>query len=207
MSVFSRLFGGRGGLLERELHRMYVEMLCGSLGLDRAEAEREVSNAIALCKEQGRAQGTSALPLDYGDRLLVAAMLGEPKSKRIVEKARNEGATDDDVREWWNLPDLSRRMVLWSENLFRYAVFCDAKHQNGLSDQDAAARVRAMFPMYGDPGDTKNARGEDRPLPHELRGRVDTYRQDRGAQFIAAQVAGFSSYNAFVRHAIREGLL
>ena len=138
MSIFSRLFGGRGGLLEREMHRMYVEMLCGFLGFKPAEAERAVCDAIALCKEQGRAQGTSALPMDFGDRLLEAAMLGETKSKRIVERARKEGAADDDVREWWNLPDLSRRMVMWSENLFRYTVFCNAKYVCPLNVRMAA---------------------------------------------------------------------
>src|SRR5205807_3301252 len=131
------------------------------------------------------AEGTADLPETFGDRLVEAAHIGEPKSQRIVQKARREGATDDDIREWWNLPDVSRRMVIWSENLFRYSVFLHATHEDGLSAEDAAARVHRMFPIYGDPEDTSKLSGENRPIPHELRGRVDSYKQAQGAQHIA----------------------
>jgi hypothetical protein len=139
--------------------------------------------------------------------LFEAARLGEPKSKRIIETARREGATDDDIREWWSLPDISRRMVLWSESVFRYSVFLHAKNDDGLLDKDAAAPVHMMFPTYGDPADTSKLPGENRPLPHELRGRVDSYRQTHSVEYIAEQVKNVTSYNAFVRHAIANGLI
>ena len=131
--------------------------------------------------------------------------MGEPKIKRIVDKARHEGATDDDIKEYWNLPDLSRRMVVWSENNFRYLAFTQAK-DDGLSTDDAAAGVHKMFPIYGDPEDTSKLSGDNRPIPPELRGRVDLHRQARGAKYIADQVNNFSSYNSYVRHAIQNGL-
>ena len=205
MSLFSRLFGGRQSAIERELHNMYAQMLCMVPGYSPLDAEQAVSEAITMCKQQGAAEGTADLPEDFGDRLIEAARMGEPKSQRIVDKARRAGATDDDIKECWNLPDLSRRMVLWSENTFRYSVFLHAKNDEGLSAEDAAARVHKMFPIYGDPDDTSKLSGENRPLPHELRGRVDSYTQVHGAEHIADQVKNFSSYNAFVRHAIETG--
>lgn len=207
MSFFSRLFRGGQSRLERQLHDLYVAMLCGLAGFTARKAEQAVSEALAMCKQQGKAEGTADLPNGFGDRLVEAARMGDPKSKRIVEKARREGATDDDIKEWWNLPDLCRRMVLWSEDLFRYTVFLHAKDDDGLSAEEAAARVHRMFPIYGNPEDTSKLSGENRPLSHELRGRIDAYKQVHGADFISKQVENFPSYNAFVRQAIKTGMI
>lgn len=207
MSFFSRFLGGRQSKLERELHDMYANMLCTVAGYQPAQAEQTVSEAIAMCKQEANAEGTANLPEGFGDRMIEAASIGEPKSKRIIDRARQEGATDDDIREWWNLPDLCCRMVVWSENLFRTSVFLSAIEDDGLSAEDAAARVHQIFPLYGDPEDTSKLSGDNRPIPHELRSRVESYHQMRGAEYIADQVKGFSSYNAFVRHAIQEGLI
>lgn len=193
--------------LQRELQEIYTQMLCRVAGYTPTQADQTVSEAIATCKKQGKAEGTSDLPEDFGNRLIEAARMGEPKSKRIVEKARREGATDDDIKEWWNLPDLSRRMVLWSENTFRYSVFLHAMNDDGLSAEKAAARVHKMFPIYGDPEETSTLSGENRPLPHELRGRVDAYKQLYGAEYIAEQVKKYHSHNAFVRHAVQKGII
>lgn len=207
MSLFSRIFGSREPVIERELHDMYAQMLCTVAGYTPTQANQVVSEAIAACKREGKSEGTADLPGDFGDRMIDAARMGEPKSKRIVEMARREGCTDDDIKEWWNLPNLSGRMVLWSENLFRNSVFLHAIHDDGLSAEDAVARVHKMFPIYGDPEDTSKLSGKNRPLPHELRGRVDRYKQNLGAELITEQVNEFPSYNAFVRHAIRQGTL
>ena len=207
MSFFSRLFGGSKSDNERMLHDFYVEMLCGVAGYSTADAERFVSDAIAMCKQQGIEEGTAKLPADFGDRLIEFARMGDPKSQRIVAKALREGATEDDIKTWWNLPDLSRRMVLWSENTFRYAFFLSAMNDEGLSFEDAASRVHKTFSIYGDPDDTTKLTGESRPLPHELRGRVDSFRHSRGPEGVVARINEFPSYNAFVRHAVRNGLL
>lgn len=206
MSLFSRLFGGQAAI-ERQLRDWYAQMLSAVPGYTARQAEQQASEMIALCKQQGKAEGTTDLPADFGDRILQAARFGEAKSRRIVERARREGATDDDIREWWNLGDLARRMVLLSEDTFRISVFMHASEDDGLSPEDAAARVHKMFPIYGDPEDTSTLTGDNRPLPHELRGRIDAYRITKGAEHVKEQVKYFQSYNAFVRHAIRNGLI
>lgn len=147
LSMLSRIFGRGAQSVERGLRALYARMLCEACGFTTADAEQVVSQAISLCKEQGRAEGTADLPADYGDLLIHAALHGEPKSTRIIERARREGATDDDISEWWNLSDLCRPMVLGSEDVFRYATFLDAKKDKGLSSEAAAAWVRTMFPI------------------------------------------------------------
>ena len=45
--------------------------------------------------------------------------------------------------------------------------------RNGEDKNEAAAHVRKIHPMYGDPDDTRHTAGDDRPLPYELKDRVN----------------------------------
>lgn len=202
--MFSSILNQPARRLEREMHEMYTEMLSAFCAMTQREARKTVSEAIRMCKRQGKIDRTLNLPGNYGDLMLKAAAAGEPKSVRIVQKARRERATDEDIRWWWNLPDLSRRMMIWSESCFRYAAFLGYLDE-GLSAEEAAKRVHNLFPTYGDPDDTTKLSGEDRPLPYELKDRVNVFKERMGALYIAAQVQRFSSYNAFVRWAIAQG--
>jgi len=51
------------------------------------------------------------------------------------------------------------------------------------------------------------ASGGDRPLRHELRGRVDRYRERYEAQAVAEASKNFTTFNAFVRSEMRNGRL
>lgn len=209
MTFWKKLFGASQSDLdlEKELEDMYSAYLVQlPMGMTAEEARTSVRDAIKGCKEQAIKEGTANWSENMGDLLLEAAQVGHEKYKKIVEKARGEGATDEDIREFWNLSDLQRRMVMWSENVFRYSNFLSFRDQ-GLSADEAMAETRRMFPMYGDPDDTTHTSGDDRPLPHELRGRVDGYRQKIGAVLIREKVKGFTTYNAFVREEIRMGNL
>ncbi len=203
MSLFSRL---KRSTIEDELETSYTAIYQERLGLSPDKARKQVRQVIAGCKLKGREEGTADLPEDFGDLLIVQARGGEPAAIRIIQKARNEGARDEDIVEWWNLHDLERRMVQGSEEVFRYASFLDFQDQ-GLGADEAMRRVRIMFPMYGNPENTTHVSGEDRPLPHELRGRIDKYREKHGAKAILPCIANYSTYNAFVRAEIRAGRL
>ncbi len=197
--------------VEKEVEELYSRiMFQEGTGMTQKQARVSVREAIALCKAQSIKEGTASLPNDYGDLLLKATESGDPDSKTIVDKARNEGATDDDIREYWNLPDLMRRMVHWSENVFRVS-FTMGQWDHDLSKNEAAIQIRKAFPMYGDPADVHVTSGEDRPLPQELRGRVDRWRMriinERGGDRLKAQLEKYSSFNALVREEIRRGNL
>lgn len=192
--------------VENELARLYTEMLSLNCGMSEYAAHKEVLRALKMCKKQGEKEGTAALAPGFGDLVLLDARAGHSVALGVVSKAWNEGATDEDIAEWWNLHDLQRRMVIWSEQVFRYSVFKSLR-ETGLSQDEAMRQVRREFPMYGDPTDTTNTQGDDRPLPHELRGRVDRYREKCGAAVIEERSAGYSSYNAFVRAEVRRGSL
>ena len=108
------------------------------------------------------------------------ARKGDPSARArltaAIAPAIADGATMEDIEEYWTLPNFVLKKVEKSENAMRYATFLSAKDE-GLNADDAAARVRKIFPMYGDPTNESVTIGDNRPLPPELRGRIDRYRR------------------------------
>lgn len=206
MGLFSRLFLNAEKQLEAELEGLYTKAYASNSGQSISKASRDVRKAIWACKEEARREGTDRLPDNFGMLLVTKTEELHPMGVTIVENARLNGASDEDIEEWWNLHDLQRRMVIWHENVIRYANFLSFR-EDGLNADEAMARIRAMFPMYGDPNDTTHTTGDDRPLRHELRGRVDRYRERYGAQAILDASKHFSTFNAFVRSEMRRGRL
>jgi len=203
---FSRLFLNAEKQLETELEGLYTKAYASNSGQSISEAIRDVRKAIWACKEEARREGTDRLPNNFGTLLVTKTEELHAMGATIVENARLSGASDEDIEEWWNLDDLQRRMVIWHENVIRYANFLSFR-EDGLNADEAMARIRAVFPMYGDPNDTTNTTGDDRPLRHELRGRVDRYRERYGAQAILEASKRFFTFNAFVRSEMRQGRL
>lgn len=214
MSVFSKWFKHSQPNIEKDLEEIYSETLSQlPTGMTFKQVRKEVKKAMQLCKEEAKKEGTAALPDNYGDLLIEAAESGEPSAKRIVDKARGEGATHEDIREFWNLNDIQRRMVIWSENLHRIA-WANSLWKPGLTrneEEKVAATIRKTFPYYGDPDDTSVTSGNDRPLPHELRGRVDRWRvkiiSEEGEEGIREKISKYSTFNALIREEIRKGNL
>ncbi|MCJ7457750.1 MAG: hypothetical protein MUP17_02010 [candidate division Zixibacteria bacterium] len=214
MSIFSKWFKLPQYNIEREVEEMYSQMFSQlSDGMTLKQAREKVKEAIKLCKKEAKKEGTANLPDNYGDLLIQAAETGDPKAKKIVDKARKEGATYEDIREFWNLSDLIRRMVRWSENVFRTSMAMSL-WKPGLSkdeEKQIATEIRKSFPMYGDPDDTRVTIGDDRPLPHELKARVDRWRikliSVEGEEKIKEKINKYSSFNALVRDEIRKGNL
>jgi hypothetical protein len=206
MGPFSRPFLSAEQQIEAELGELYSKAYANYSGQPLSEARRTVSEAIRACKEQARREGTDHLPDNFGTLLVTKTEELRVMGFTIVENARVNGANDEDIEEWWNLHDLQRRMVIWHENVIRYASFLSFR-KDGLNADEAMAKVRAIFPMYGDPNDTAHTSGDDRPVRHELRGRVDRYRERYGAQSIVEASNHFSTFNAFVRSEMRSGRL
>ena len=142
------------------------------------------------------------MPQDFGDQLLKREST-DPSVKEQLAKKRQEGVTDSDIRWWWNLPAIERALIEKVDGLQRYALCLD-----GQTPVQAAAALRKLHPMYGDPADTSETTGDDRPLPCELKNRVNSYIQKRFQDDPLAykkDIANSSTFNALVRRAIRSG--
>jgi len=201
--------GGRtdsDSFIEGQLLSLYTQLFCADFGMTKNEAREMVLSAIVVCKKIGEQAGTAHLGPGHGSAIRRAAEEGDQNALQFVGVAIDEGATLDDIEEFWNLHDVQRRMVTWSEKLFRTAAM-EAFVADGHSEEEANIKVRMMYPMYGDPRDTSIATGANRPLPPALRARVDRYREIHGAEAIAQRARHYSSYNAFVRAEIETGRL
>lgn len=206
MGIFSRLFLSGEKQIEAGLEELYSKAYASYSRVSMSEARRDVRKAIWACKEEARREGTDRLPDNFGTLLVTKTEELHAMGVSIIENARLNGASNEDIEEWWNLHDLQRRMVIWHGNVIRYANFLSFR-EDGFSADEAMARIRAMLPMYGDPNDTSHTTGDDRPLRHELRGRVDRYRERYGAQAILEASKQFSTFNAFIRSEMRRGRL
>jgi hypothetical protein len=170
-----------------------------------------LDNAI----KRSKAVGSYYFPSNFGDVVVGDLVTGDKKidniaqllNERINEYKDMEGIRDEDIREYWNMDDIERAMLDEVGNLVRGAMFLEQIH-NGKSLDEATNIACKWHPVYGDPRDESKLSGENKPLPHELRNRVNIYIEQvavKDPDKYKREVEAWPSFNAFVRSKIREG--
>ena len=204
MGFLSRLFSSKSEM-DVALIDTYAAMF-SAMDMSSTEAHAEAEAMLTKAKENTQALGRDQWPPNVGDALLAGQEV-VPGLFASINKAREEGATDDDIRQWWNMHEIERQMVVISDDICRQGVFVQAL-QHDMSPDAAAAEVRRVFPMYGDPADTEHTTGDDRPLPFELKDRVNMWVQRIATTEPARlKVPEGKTVNALVRAELRAGQL
>jgi len=190
------------------------------MGGSSAEAKKMAGVMLDLAIEESKKEGTYYLPQNLGDIILGDAGSDNPTIKKIAESIRQklpkkkaEGVKDEDIRWWWNLNDIERRIMLQVDDNIRGGTFIfELKKSNESSKEKAAEKaarkVRKFHPFYGDPDDTTHTTGEDRPLPYELKDRINIYIEKRvgdNSEKYKNEVEQSSSFNALIRKEIKAG--
>jgi len=191
--------------IEKELFQMYVQSFIG-MGMSRREAAPIVKGMLKMAKENSIKEKTYNLPPNFGN-YIVENYEEYPEIKVLIEKARKEGATDEDIRGWWNLHDLERHMVQQFDNHCRMVGWINSL-KKGISEDEAANEMRKFSPIFGDPEDTSHTNGDDRPLPYELKDRVNIYIKNRVKQDpnkYKNVIENSSTLNALIKKEIRAG--
>ncbi len=191
---------------ERQLEATHARMFQSMMGLSASEARRIARDMIHDAKEELKRSEAVDMAQDIGDQMLQREST-DPSVQEQLAKKRQEGVTDADIRWWWNLPALERVLIEKVDGLERYTI-CLKGSGEGHTPGQAAATLRKIHPMYGDPADTSETTGDDRPLPYELRNRVNSYIQKRSQDDPLAykkDIAHSSTFNALVRRGIRSG--
>lgn len=150
-----------------------------------------------------------ALPSNAGDKILEKEKNDE-STRRVLEKKRREGVCDEDIKWWWNLDGVERMMMLKVDEFHRLALLIKCRQEDGLSDEQAAEQVRKHHPIYGNPEDTTHTQGEDRPLPEELKDRINIYVEKKftnDSEKFKKEIEQSSTFNALIRKEIRAGKL
>jgi len=161
---------------------------------------------LKLAKENSEMEGTSNLPLNYGDIRLEKESTNEG-IKSILTKLRKKGVRNEDIRWWWNMNDIERRIIAVVDENSRLAMFTQSVEE-GMTGEEAAKKVRKHHPIYGDPYDTTHTIGNDRPLPIELKDRINIYverRSQTDLEQFKKYIEKSPTFNALVREEIEKG--
>jgi len=205
--------------IEKAMLDMYSQML-SMRGISSSEAKKLTEDMLDQAIEESKKDGTYNLPQNLGDIIFGDAETDNPTIKKVAEsihqklpQKREEGVRDEDVRWWWNLNDIERRMMLKQDEIARMALFINELQNSTESSKEkasdkAAEKVRKFHPVYGNPDDTTHAKDEDRPLPYELKDRINIYIEKRakgGSEKYKTEIEQSTTFNALIRKEIRAG--
>jgi hypothetical protein len=191
--------------IDKKLKNNYVPRLIAN-GNTLSDSKKIFKRLLRLAKKESRLEGTSHLPENYGDFLLKES-LSDGKTKTMVEDLRKEGVRNEDIKWWWNMDDLERRIIEKIDDNIRIVSFINSCKER-ISEEKAAKDVRKFHPMYGDPKDTSKTTGDDRPLLDELRNRVNGYiekRSETDPEEYKKEIEKSTTFNSLVRGEIRKG--
>jgi polyhydroxyalkanoate synthesis regulator phasin len=200
MGIFSKLFGASTDI-EKMLENLYVIACQEQMQMSASEARSTVRDMLNQAKEESVKESTSKLPRNFGDIILEQESTNA-ETKSMLAKKRREGVRDENIRWWWNMYDLERRMMVAFDQIMKQPVYIKFTERDGLSEKAALEKLDKHFPIWGDPEDTTHHTGEDRPLPIELKGRIDIYVEKRmrtDPEGFKKAMENSSSLNALIR--------
>ena len=206
MGKFSNLFGSSSDI-EKNLEDLYVPIFQMKMGLSASEAKGTFRDILKHEKEKSEKEGTSKLPQNFGDIMLEQESTNE-EMRSMLAKKRQEGVRDEDIRWWCNMHDLEKRIMVAFGDVMKLAVYKKLREEDGLSEREAMRRLRKALPIFGNPEDTTHTAGEDRPLPFELKDRIEVYVEKRtktDQEKLKKDLAESSSFNALIRKEMKNG--
>ncbi len=179
-----------------------------AMGMGEAEARQIAVEMLETAIERAREEGTLDLPPGMGDEIFAKAD-SVPQYRQMIDSRLAEGATEEECRWWWNLPEVERQLLKVQDDTARYACSRYDREQ-GRSEEEAWARVRKTFAMYGSIDAVAQESGDDRPLPYELKNRINRWLAEVVAQRpdeFKRRAGEFPTLNAFIRAEMRAGRL
>ena len=194
---------------KKRLEPQYVSFFRESMSMPE-DVAREIFKTFAEeQKEAARREGTDKLPEKFGEILLEREQTDE-KVRNAFAPKRAEGVSDEDIAVWWNMHDLERRMICKVDEMNRILLFEKLVQSSGVSEPEAARMVAKQFPIYGDPEHLVLDTDDDRPLPFELKWRINQYITERtkaDPDGFKEAVEDSTSLNALLRSALRQNEL
>lgn len=208
MGLLSGIMSSPTYLLERRLESIYVPLYQCVMGMSRPEAKANFDQELAWAKGEVARGGDFVVPERFGSHL-IANRHKDPKIGAFLARIGAEGVRDKDVIWFWGMHNLDRVLMMRTFALHVGACILSGLRQ-GMTQEQAHTQARQIHPLYGNPEDTSVARGENRPIPVELKDRVDIYIEKRAKEnfdHYRADMEGASSFNALVRRELRSGRL
>jgi hypothetical protein len=96
-------------------------------------------------------------------------------------------------------------MMLKIDEFYKMSLFI-AEVDSGKTSEEAGETVKKYHPFYGDLNDETNGKGDDRPLPLELKDRINLFIEKQSTNpGYKEKFLTYSSFNSFIRDNIRKG--
>lgn len=194
---------------EKRLEPQYVSYFQESMSMPEEVALEIFKTFVQEQKEAAQREGTDLFPESFGEILLEREQTDE-KVRNAFATKRAEGVTDEDIALWWNMHDLERRLICKVDEMNRILLFNQLVQKNSMSEPEAAKLVAGRFPVYGDPEHRVLENEADRPLPYELKWRVNRYiteQTEADPERFQKKVEAATSLNALLRRALQKGEL
>jgi hypothetical protein len=103
--------------------------------------------------------------------------------------------------------DLERRLICRVDEMNRVLLFEKCVQGEGVTEPEAARMMAKRLPVYGDPQHLVLGTEEDRPLPFELKWRVNRYiaqRMNADPDAFREETEAATSLNAVLRQKWRD---
>lgn len=199
MSVFPE------NTVEAAIERKYMATLL-ELGFGNTEANEAFVGFIQ------QTEGQDAAP-NGGDRLLDFAQTDD-RARAVVERLRNSGVRDEDIRSWYNMHPLERTCLVGIMEILIASDWMEGL-KRGKEPDDATINTFRLFPRFGDPADEQwggavqsKLTADDRPLPIELFNVISDFLAVKQCDpAFAARRSAATSLNVLIREAMRTGEL
>jgi hypothetical protein len=205
MGLLSGLMSPPITVLEKRLEKIYTQVY-RLMGMSASEARSIFQQEFEWAKMEAARGGDLVVPDGFGNYLL-ANRQSDPKIGAFIARIAQEGVRDKDVLWFWNMHNVERILMM---RTFDWCVGANvqANLRQGMTQQEAEAHSRKIHPLYGNPDDTSVAHGDDRPIPVELKDRIDIYierrSKEKGDRY-ESDMLGASSFNALIRRELRVG--
>ena len=197
--------------IEKELEEIYVPLLSTIVPnrVAKKTFKQLLSQAKISCKKNGITDNTnmSELLIEVMNSTEEPLDEAEKFRKDYVEVRKKEGVLDSDIRSWWGLHFLERAIILEIDNFFR-TTHALGNLDKGLSMDESVKLMRKDIIIYGEPNDVTHTTGDNRPLPSELKDRINRYVEKRANENptkFKEEIQNYETYNAFIRAEIEKG--
>jgi hypothetical protein len=156
-------------LKEEELILFDIENYYKGIGFSDYDAKKTAEDIYLTCKKECEEEQTSTYS-KIGRGVFELAK-SDKYIKECIELARANGVNDNEIEAWWSLSDIRRKVTLKLNEQAKLAAFIQYM-QDGMLENEAANKVKRYYAIYGY---VENNGDKQRPIPPELKVKVDDY--------------------------------
>ncbi|GEM_PF-2709030 len=191
-----------------ELHLVKAhKMVFDIASWNETELDEMLYGMLDLAIKKSKESGLYDKKIDAQQLLNLVKTNGKAREDFSYDLKVQDGVNDNDFIWWWSLDDVERQMTVVVDDWFRYAEYLNGTNE-GKSPEDAAHQVKKSYAIYGNLKDESHSSGDDRPLPYELKDRVNTWLINNGLELATIkkeEINKSTSMNAFIRKELRAG--